>query len=97
MATALAAAEPPRDPADLLLWRSAQRVLERHRVRASPIGPARCGFCAEAWPCPSAVEAARASVLAGGPPLYLSPYGGEWASAGAADPPERGRGRDGRP
>lgn len=67
--------------ADVMLWRSAQRVLERHRVHLSRIGTARCAFCLESWPCPSALEAARATRLAGGPVADLSEYATTWLIA----------------
>jgi hypothetical protein len=75
MITMTGAAEPPGRRTDPMLWRSAQRVLERHRARLSQVGGARCNFCAESWPCPSAVEAARATVIAGGPPADLDGLG----------------------
>jgi hypothetical protein len=52
------------DP-ELLL--SAERVLERHHPHSADLGRPACDYCAEVWPCPSAISARQAVALAGGP------------------------------
>jgi hypothetical protein len=57
------------DP-ELLL--GAERVLERHRPHVAEVGRPQCEYCAEAWPCPSAMAAQQAAMLAGGPHVALA-------------------------
>ncbi|BCJ37940.1 hypothetical protein Athai_54430 [Actinocatenispora thailandica] len=51
----LAPEEEPPDGADVLLWRSAQRMLRTHRP--DPVDSTRCGFAGclrpEQYPCPA--------------------------------------------
>jgi hypothetical protein len=51
---------------------SVERVLERHHPRLADVGRPTCAYCAEVWPCPSAISAHQAAVLAGGPDVPLA-------------------------
>jgi hypothetical protein len=54
------------------LLHSAERVLERHHPHSSGTGRSVCEYCAEIWPCPSALSASQAAAMAGGPLVQLS-------------------------
>jgi hypothetical protein len=45
----------------------AERVLERHQPHTTPHARSSCAYCAEVWPCPSALSAQQAAGLAGAP------------------------------
>jgi hypothetical protein len=57
--------EPVPTHADTVID-SVRRVLERHLPTVTSVGRPACEYCAEAWPCPSALAAQQAVVMAGG-------------------------------